>query len=105
MPRERRFHACMAAAALAVAVLQMLLGSSELALTFAPLLLIAGLLLSGRYVGEELIVARRLRRARLPRARRAAARWRPGVERTLASLLARSSRSQRGPPAALAPAA
>ena len=43
------------------------------------------------------------RAPRAPRARRArrrAARWRPAVERALASLLARTSRLERGPPAA-----
>jgi hypothetical protein len=105
MSRERRFHACMAAAAFALAATQLLLGASELALTFAPLLLIAGLLLSGRFVGEELIVTRRLRLAPDRRVRRLTTRWRPGVERPLTSLLARSPRSERGPPAALAPAA
>jgi hypothetical protein len=104
MPRQRRFHACMAAVAVAAGVAQVLLGSGEIALTFAPLLLIAGLLISGRYLGEERILARRARPVALPR-RRVAARWRPSVERPLASLLARSPRSERGPPAAFAPAA
>ena len=106
MTRQRRFHTCMAVAAIAAGVAQVLLGASELALTFAPLLLIAGLLLSGRYVGEERILARRLRLAAAPARRRARVRWRPGIERPLASLLARSPRSERGPPAPLpAPAA
>jgi hypothetical protein len=104
MPPQRRFHACMAALAVAGGVAQVLLGSGEIALTFAPVLLIAGLLLSGRYLGEERILARRARPA--PRARRRiAARWRTAVERPLTSLLARSPRSERGPPAAFAPAA
>jgi hypothetical protein len=103
MPRQRRFHVLMAAAAIAAGAMQVLAGSAELALTFAPLLLIAGLLLSGRYLGEERILARRLRGAAVVSRRRISARWRPSVERPLVSLLARSPRSERGPPA-LAPA-
>ena len=103
MRRQRRFHACMAAVAILGGVAQVLLGSGEVALTFTPLLLIAGLLISGRYLGEERILARRTRPA-APRRRRAIARWRPAVERPLASLLARSPRSERGPPALLAAA-
>jgi hypothetical protein len=94
----------MAATAIAVGAAQVVLGSPELALTFAPLLLLVGLLISGRYLGEERILARRLAPALRPR-RRTAARWRTVAERPLASLLARSPRTQRGPPAALAPAA
>jgi hypothetical protein len=104
MPRLRRFNASMAAVAIAGGVAQVLTGSAELALTFAPLLLIAGLLISGRYLGEERILARRPRPLAAPR-RRLAARWRPVVERPPTSLLARSPRSERGPPAVLAPAA
>lgn len=105
MQRQRRFHVLMATAALAAGVAQVLLGSGEIALTFAPLLLIAGLLLSGRYLGEKRILARRAPLAIAPPRRRAATRWRPAVERPLASLLARSPRLERGPPVALAPAA
>ena len=104
MTRQRRFHSCMAVAAIAVGAVQVLLGAGELTLTFSPLLLIAGLLLCGRYVGEERILARRLRLA-APARRRARVRWRPALERPLASLLTRSPRSERGPPALLAPAA
>jgi hypothetical protein len=104
MRRQRRFHACMAAVAILAGIAQVLLGSAELALTFAPLLLIAGLLISGRYLGEERILARRAVPAG-PRRQRTAARWRPSVERPLVSLLARSPRSERGPPAPLAVAA
>ena len=94
----------MAAVAILGGVAQVLLGSGEIALTFAPLLLIAGLLISGRYLGEERILARRVQQV-APRRRRFAARWRPAVERTLVSLLARSPRSERGPPAGLTAAA
>jgi hypothetical protein len=103
MRRQRRFHACMAAVAILGGIAQVLLGSGELALTFAPLLLIAGLLISGRYLGEQRILARRARLSAPPR-RRTAARWRAAVERPLVSLLARSPRSERGPPALLAAA-
>jgi hypothetical protein len=105
MARQRRFLACMAAGTLGVAVLQAVLGSSELVLAFSPLLLIAGLLLCGRFVGEERLVARLARLAAPLRRHRAGARWRPAVERPLASLLARSPRLERGPPAALVTAA
>jgi len=98
MRRQRRFHACMAAVAILGGVAQVLLGSGEVALTFAPLLLIAGLLISGRYLGEERILARRSPPA-APRRGRTTARWRPAVERPLVSVLARSPRSERGPPA------
>ena len=91
----------MAAVAILAGFAQVLLGSGELAMTFAPLLLIAGLLISGRYLGEERILARRALPA-APRRRRTAARWRPAVERPLTSLLASSPRSKRGPPALLA---
>ena len=97
--RQRRFHACMAAVAILAGVAQVLLGSGELALTFAPLLLIAGLL-------DLRALPRRGADPRAPHppgraaaAPAAAARWRPAVERPLASLLARSPRSERGPPA------
>jgi hypothetical protein len=46
MPRQQRFHACMAAVAIAAGVAQVPLGSAGLAMTFAPLLLIAVLLMS-----------------------------------------------------------
>jgi hypothetical protein len=104
MPRQRRFHACMAAVAVLGGIVQVLLGSGELALTFAPLLLIAGLLISGRYLGEERILARRIAPL-APRRHRGGTGWRPAVERPLAALLARSPRTERGPPAPLATAA
>lgn len=69
----------------------------ELALFAGPFLLVAGLLVSGRYVGAERILARRAVRA--PRPRPAPIRWSRGPERTLASLLERAPQSLRGPPA------
>jgi hypothetical protein len=100
MARQRRFNACLTAAALALAAVQALVGGVDLLLAASPLLLLAGLLLCGRYLGEERIVARLARRSPA-RARRRVARWRPAVERVLASLLARAPRHERGPPAAL----
>jgi hypothetical protein len=94
----------MAAAAVAAGAAQVVLGSPELALTFAPLLVIVGLLVSGRYLGEERILARLAAPVRRRR-RSAAARWRAAAERPRTSLLVRSPRSERGPPAVLAPAA
>jgi len=65
----------------------------------APFLLLLGLLLSGRFIGEEAILARRATPARLPRPVRR--RWSLVRERPLASLLDRSTRLLRGPPARL----
>lgn len=68
----------------------------EVALFAAPLLLLAGLLLLGRFPGERAILARRARAAgRLRPARR---RWTPAVERVCSSEL-RTSHRLRGPPA------
>jgi hypothetical protein len=91
-PRTRLALAALLLLALAAA------GHAELALTFSPWLLIAAAPLLGRFPGETLIVARRAV---------AAARRRP-VHRTwpadraaaLTSLLERSPRTLRGPPAA-----
>jgi hypothetical protein len=68
----------------------------ELALYLAPLFVIAALLVSGRYLGETRLVARR--QAVLPRARRRAQRWRPYRVRTLRSVLEPGSAGVRGPP-------
>lgn len=81
------------------------LWSVTLALYFAPLLLLLGLLLRGRFVGEERILARRPtpfsgRPRRAPRSIP-----RPASSRPLVSLLARPVHVERGPPVALAPAA
>jgi hypothetical protein len=63
----------------------------------APVLIIAALLLTGRYVGEERILAAR-RTLRAPaRAQRAV--WSRRHSRPLMSLLERAPRSLRGPPA------
>jgi hypothetical protein len=84
-------------AALALAALQGLTGMQELAFYAGPVLLVLGLLLSGRFIGEDAILARR---AAPPRRRLVSRRWRPVLEHALASLLERSTRQLRGPPAA-----
>jgi hypothetical protein len=75
---------------------------SDMVLYLAPFLLVAGLLLSGRYVGEERILT--LRRARsVPKLRVALARgWSSLREQPLASLFERTPRTLRGPPALVA---
>ena len=61
-----------------------------------PLMIVASLLLTGRFVGEEIILAARLARlggtVRLPRAR-----WSRRHAVALVSLLERAPRSERGP--------
>ena len=96
--RSRRLFAGLAALGVVCAAVQALLGMPELALYSAPFLLLAGLLLSGRFLGEARIVARRL--ARLAAARRRAPRRlpKPRSLRPLASLLARRPQLERGPP-------
>lgn len=78
------------------------IGSAEALLTAVPLLVIAALLICGRFPGEERILARRAGRSLAGTARRAAQRWQPSVERALVSALTRSPASRRGPPRALA---
>jgi hypothetical protein len=94
---ERRALLLLAAAAVVLAVLHHVTGAGEFVLYGGPALLIAGLLLSGRYVGEERILARRAAAAPLPRPERRT--WVRTRERALASLLDRSPRLLRGPPA------
>ena len=87
----------LAAAAVLLAALMDVTGAFELVLYGGPLLVITGLLLSGRFIGEERILARRyVAPARLRAARQTWARLR---ERPLASVLERSPRLLRGPPA------
>jgi hypothetical protein len=75
---------------------------SDVVLYLAPFLLVAGLLLSGRYVGEEKILA--FRRARsVPKLRVALSRgWSSLREQPLASLFERTPRTLRGPPVLVA---
>ncbi|HWK28662.1 MAG TPA: hypothetical protein VNS09_19000 [Solirubrobacter sp.] len=62
-----------------------------------PLLVVVSLLLTGRYVGEERILAARAARTRTPRAVKV--RWSRRHAAALVSLLERTPRSPRGPPA------
>jgi hypothetical protein len=72
----------------------------DLALYASPFLVIAGLLLNGRFVGEQRLLARYARTA--PRFRRSrSARWRRVAELAFTSALERAPRSLRGPPAEL----
>jgi hypothetical protein len=73
-------------------------GALDVVLYTAPFLVIAALLLSGRFIGEERILAAY---RTLPRARRAVASWPRLPSRPLSSALERAPRSLRGPPAVL----
>jgi hypothetical protein len=101
---QRRFLLCLTALAALCVAAQAVTGVSELALYMTPAFLIAALLLSDRYVGEERIVAR-WRAAASRRPRRRAARWRPRAVLALRSQHLEGSFAVRGPPALLAPAA
>jgi hypothetical protein len=103
--RQRRFLIVLTALAALAAVLQAVTGVGPLAFYLTPLFLIAALLLSGHYLGEERIVARW--RASVPSAprRRRAQRWRPRAVLPLRSVFEHGSFGVRGPPALLAPAA
>jgi hypothetical protein len=93
---QRRFFAVMSVLAVLCCVLAAALGTLDLALGCVPALLILGLLLCGRYVGEERLIA--ARRAPAP-VRRAPRRLpRPAPAWPLASLLARRPDLERGPP-------
>lgn len=81
----------------AILLLALAVGGAELALTIAPLVLVAAFPLAGRFPGEALIVARRAVRLRL---RPVKVRWSRVRARALTSLLERSPRSERGPPVA-----
>jgi hypothetical protein len=96
---QRRFLACLTALAALAALAQGVSGVGELALYLTPLFLIAALLLCGRYVAEERIVRRWRASVQARRPRRERGRWRAVAERPLASLLERSPRLERGPPA------
>jgi hypothetical protein len=71
----------------------------DFALFVAPALILLSLLLSGRYVGAERIVARHRPAAGR---RRVAQRWRLARARQLVSLLDRGAAASRGPPAPVA---
>jgi len=99
---QRRFFTWMTALAALCCVAPIAFGAHELGLALVPVLLLSGLLLCGRYVGEERLLAIR-RAAPAVTLRRAPRRLlRPAPGRSLASLLARRARVERGPPRALA---
>ena len=95
MRTPRALLVLLGCAALALAAVQGLTGMQELVFYAGPFLLLIGLLLSGRFIGEDAILARR---PVLVRLRAPARHWTPVLERTLASLLERSTRQLRGPP-------
>ena len=96
MRTPRALLVLLGCAALAVAAVQGLTGMTELVFYAGPFLLLIGLLLSGRFIGEAAILARRA--VALVRPRPLSRRWSPVRERPLASLLERSTRQLRGPP-------
>jgi hypothetical protein len=96
---QRRFVACLTGFAVVAALVQGVSGMTELALYLTPLFLIAALLLSGRYVAEERIVRRWRGGAPVRRLRPVRSRWRALSDVPLVSLLERSPRLERGPPA------
>jgi hypothetical protein len=97
MRAERRALMLLAAAAILLSAAMGVTHLHELVLYGGPLLFLTGLLLSGRFIGEERILARRAAPAPRPRAARQT--WARLPERPLASLLERSPRLLRGPPA------
>lgn len=72
----------------------------EVLLPWAPLLVVGGLLLTRRFVGESRILARLARRVRSRRSH-AQPRWSRLRERALTSLHALTTQHLRGPPARL----
>ena len=96
MRTPRALLVLLGCAALALAGVQGLTGMTELVFYAGPFLLLIGLLLSGRFIGEEAILARHATSA--PKLRPLPKRWTPVRERPLASLLERSTRQLRGPP-------
>jgi hypothetical protein len=87
----------LAAAAVLLSAVMGITGSFELLLYGGPVLFLTGLLLSGRFIGEERILARRA--PPTPRLRAVRRIWPRLRERPLVSLLERSPRLLRGPPA------
>jgi hypothetical protein len=97
---QRSFLLRLTALAAVCAALQAVSGVHDLVLTLTPLFLLAALLLSGRYIGEERIVARWHGATRRPASRRRAQRWRPRAVLALRSILEPGSVGVRGPPLA-----
>jgi hypothetical protein len=85
-------------AVVGVAVLMAVLDGMRGVADVAPFLLVVALLVSGRFIGEERILARRFA-VDPPPAPRVRRRWTHRHERPLASLLQRTPRRLRGPPA------
>jgi hypothetical protein len=96
MRSPRALLVLLGCAALALAAVQGLTGMQELVFYAGPFLLLIGLLLSGRFIGEDAILARRM--STPVRLRPLLKRWSLVLERPLASLLQRSTRQLRGPP-------
>ena len=100
--RRRAAVVVLMLAVLAAAGLLAALGLSELALFFGPALATVALLVAGRYLGEDRILARWSRHA-AQRALRAPRRVRRrGSARSLASQLSGGLLVERGPPPAVA---
>ncbi len=93
-----RINAVLVLASIVVGAVAGIAGAAEVVLFAAPFLLIAALLLSGRYVGEDRILA--ARRTPPPARRRRTQRWPSRPERPFSSALERAPWSLRGPPAA-----
>jgi hypothetical protein len=102
---QRRFLVCLTALAALVAAVQGFTGTTELALFLTPAFVIGALLLSGRFVAEDRIVARWQAAIPRRRPRRRAARLRPPAGHPLRTQLVQGSTGVRGPPALGAPAA
>lgn len=96
MRSPRALLVSLGCAALALTALLGLTGTQEIIFYGGPFLLLIGLLLSGRFIGEEAILARHAGPA--PKLRPVPKRWTTVRERPLASLLERSTRQLRGPP-------
>jgi hypothetical protein len=97
---QRSFLIRLTALAAACAALQAATGLHDLVLTLTPLFLIAALLLCGRYIGEEKIVARWQGTRRRPARQRRGQRWRPRAVLALRSVVEQGSVGVRGPPLA-----
>jgi hypothetical protein len=87
----------LAAVAAGIAVAQGLTDVAELALYASPFLLLAGLLLSGRFVGEQTILRRRAA-APVTRMQRERARWPRRAALAPAFVPVHDPRVERGPP-------
>ena len=104
-PAQQRFLAVMTALAVLALAVQALSRIDELALFLTPLFLLAGLLLSGRFVGEELIARRYAAARRRPPRPPHRPRWRPRAVLVPVAGLRRTPLSRRGPPLVLPAAA